>query len=630
MTSTIDPELRSLIEGSSLFDEKWYRREFPDTGSRSDLVAQYLGNADQRPRSANALFDDGWYLASYEDVRVSGMHPLQHYIVAGASEGRRPSVWFDPEWYLSQPGSDGATPGTALEHFLLSDWPNSTSAHPLFDPCWYLDTYLDVAESGLNPLVHFAAWGAREMRNPNPWFDAAWYLAEYPDVASAGAAAFVHFATVGWREGRKPHPLFETTWYRERYGLAPEQDPLAHFLHGGQDSGHVSRPGDEPMLLVQRPRPTMHDPDSATRSFPSVGITVDVDETSTVFDSCPWRGGVDVVMSHAPIGGAPEESTPVAWRVSGEPTHRIVELTGTWIIDVDWLRWSLKASGTSAVAAPDELAACLNWMSDVQGRLPRSGADVLTASSAGSVDPDSLGLQAGDARASSGRAALVGRTRVLLVCRDATPGGAYAHVEQCARALQADGNGVLIVVVSGRPDVDPFVKFGLPYASLDDALGVTPGATALTPEGLFTREGAVAFSGAIQGFRPDLAIVASPECVDACRVLCHLDLPCVLVVDEDVAVSNGSGSWVSGSERALVAALRCSDEVIFGSEASRARWGLIGGVSRGRVLHRPADPPESEQHVEPGANAVWASEFLSILGLTLVLPRAVLVPRDWA
>jgi glycosyltransferase involved in cell wall biosynthesis len=126
-----------------------------------------------------ALFDAGWYLTRYPDVKGAGAEPLTHYIEYGASEGRNPNPLFDSRWYLAQ---------------------NS-----------------DVAETRLHPLAHYLAQGATEGRDPHPLFDTDWYVARNPDVSSTGVNPLAHFLKSGAREGRAPHPSFDLDWSRPEY-----------------------------------------------------------------------------------------------------------------------------------------------------------------------------------------------------------------------------------------------------------------------------------------------------------------------------------------------------------------------------------------------------------------------------
>ena len=74
----------------------------------------------------NKLFDIGFYLRNYPEIRKSGTDPLLHYIVNGFKEGRIP--------------------------------------HPSFDNNFYLARNKDVKDSKLNPLVHYSLYGQKEKR----------------------------------------------------------------------------------------------------------------------------------------------------------------------------------------------------------------------------------------------------------------------------------------------------------------------------------------------------------------------------------------------------------------------------------------------------------------------------------
>ncbi|RFA28007.1 hypothetical protein CAI21_13915 [Alkalilimnicola ehrlichii] len=75
---------------------------------------------------ASALFDETWYQATYPDVVMLGMPPIEHYLRVGALLGRDPGPGF------------------------------STNA--------YLRANRDVAEAGMNPLYHYVLYGRSEGR----------------------------------------------------------------------------------------------------------------------------------------------------------------------------------------------------------------------------------------------------------------------------------------------------------------------------------------------------------------------------------------------------------------------------------------------------------------------------------
>jgi hypothetical protein len=64
------------------------------------------------------LFDAAYYTERYQDVATTH-HPLIHYVLWGASEGRQPHALFDPAFYLKQYPDVARSRHEPLSHFLL-------------------------------------------------------------------------------------------------------------------------------------------------------------------------------------------------------------------------------------------------------------------------------------------------------------------------------------------------------------------------------------------------------------------------------------------------------------------------------------------------------------------------------
>ena len=75
-------------------------------------------------------FDAAYYLANNEDVRLSDMQPLEHFMLHGAAEMRNPNAWFDVGYYLR--------------------------------------TNSDLVVADVNPFWHYLAHGRGEGRKPAP------------------------------------------------------------------------------------------------------------------------------------------------------------------------------------------------------------------------------------------------------------------------------------------------------------------------------------------------------------------------------------------------------------------------------------------------------------------------------
>ncbi len=119
----IDPLLHYLVRGEAeglrpgpWFDPGWYRTQNGVPPGRHAL-AHYLEHRGSGTVSAMAEFDTPFYLRTYPDVADAGIDPLEHYMVQGFREARRPFAGFDPAFYR-QRYLDGSTDANPLLHYL--------------------------------------------------------------------------------------------------------------------------------------------------------------------------------------------------------------------------------------------------------------------------------------------------------------------------------------------------------------------------------------------------------------------------------------------------------------------------------------------------------------------------------
>ena len=157
--------------------------------------------------SRSGLFDESFYRAQNPDVAKAGVHPLVHYAIWGAFEGRRPHPLFDPAYYLNRYPDVARTAAEPLSHFLLHGGPDERNPSPHFNTRYYLETNPDVRASGVNPLVHFVRTGWLQNRDPSPSFDCAGYLARHSDVRLAGLNPLIEYVVSGRAAGRTATPV---------------------------------------------------------------------------------------------------------------------------------------------------------------------------------------------------------------------------------------------------------------------------------------------------------------------------------------------------------------------------------------------------------------------------------------
>jgi len=81
---------------------------------------------EEKLLQSSTLFDAQWYMKRYQDLDLTSLSPMKHYLLIGGFEGRDPSAFFSTKMYL--------------------------------------DSYPDVKQLRINPLVHYLRFGQREGR----------------------------------------------------------------------------------------------------------------------------------------------------------------------------------------------------------------------------------------------------------------------------------------------------------------------------------------------------------------------------------------------------------------------------------------------------------------------------------
>ncbi|WP_180982574.1 glycosyltransferase family 2 protein [Methylocella silvestris] len=245
---------RSIIEKSGIFDEGWYLETYPDVRAEGvDPLDHYIRFGSDENRNPNLLFDALFYK---QQAASGGTNPLVHYITTGERAGLSPSIFFPLPWYLAKYPDIKQAGVSALSHFMLYGAKEHRNPNPLFDTAWFIREFNlspDLAPSAFHYFM--ANWRTEKLR-PNPLFDPLWYLSRYPDVAQAGVDPFLHYLTSGGREGRSPHPLFEADFYLASYPDVYQAgiNPLAHYLdHGRFEVRNVNRYFDATWYLTSYP-----------------------------------------------------------------------------------------------------------------------------------------------------------------------------------------------------------------------------------------------------------------------------------------------------------------------------------------------------------------------------------------
>jgi glycosyltransferase involved in cell wall biosynthesis len=103
-------------------------------------------------RELDSLFDSRYYAATYPDVAHSRLHPLTHFLLFGAREGRRPNPFFDATFYrAANPGLGEST--NPLLHYSRRGWKQDQRPNEWFDPVFYRAA--NALPEHTPPLVHY-------------------------------------------------------------------------------------------------------------------------------------------------------------------------------------------------------------------------------------------------------------------------------------------------------------------------------------------------------------------------------------------------------------------------------------------------------------------------------------------
>ncbi|MEL6763343.1 MAG: Ig-like domain-containing protein, partial [Cyanobacteria bacterium J06607_6] len=198
------------------------------------------------------LFDERFYLDQNPDVLAavsSGQlsSGYAHFVSAGISEGRAPSILYDEVFYLEMNADVAAAVNegslsSGLTHFLNVGHLENRDPSSVFSQEDYLTNNPDISAAVDNGLIgsgfeHFVESGAEENRLPLSLYDESFYLANNPDVAAAVASGqlpngFEHFVVAGQSEGRAPSSLYNEASY-----LSLNADVAAGVTAGSFSSG---------------------------------------------------------------------------------------------------------------------------------------------------------------------------------------------------------------------------------------------------------------------------------------------------------------------------------------------------------------------------------------------------------
>ena len=239
------------LSPNRVFDEGWYRASNPDVAeaiAAGDIASGYehYCTIGYTTRSPHWLYDDETYALYAPDlsdqilVTFSCANRYDHYLKAGAREGRIAHLLFQPAIFLDAAGDDGSGENAFLR-FLRRAWLGEPElvCSPYFDPAWYAGhtPAFAGAKRSLGALHHFLTAPAGERGDPCAAFSTAYYLADVPEAGDGQfASPFEHFLKVGVFALRSPAEGIDLAGYvegdptaREDIAAGRVRDAFAHL-----------------------------------------------------------------------------------------------------------------------------------------------------------------------------------------------------------------------------------------------------------------------------------------------------------------------------------------------------------------------------------------------------------------
>ncbi len=336
------------------FDAEWYAAVHPACGSAAGALGHYLGTGRQLGFSPSMYFDEGWYRACNPDVaaaiaageigsgyehyctlgyptrsphwlyddevyaeyapdltdevliRAGCANRYDHYLKAGAREGRIAHLLFQPAIYAEAlTGSpDGAIEGAngAFQHYLRHAWLGGRELRtsPYLDPAWYLDrcpAAVAAVTSGasLCALHHFLTAPAAERGDPLAAFAAVHYADQVPELAGDAAALFDHYLKHGAFALASPAPGIDLLAYlgrsptaREDYESGRVRDIFTHYLIRRDAAQDAEAPAAAPVPATATPAEVPEAAVATHAALPTFGTHLLIEVDSTLL--CPPDG----------------------------------------------------------------------------------------------------------------------------------------------------------------------------------------------------------------------------------------------------------------------------------------------------------------------------------------------------
>ncbi|RAP50415.1 MAG: hypothetical protein BZ136_01345, partial [Methanosphaera sp. rholeuAM74] len=284
-----DTQDYTIISESELFDENWYAQEY---AVDSDVVADFLVNANMLLRNPSRKFNTQDYLESHDEVTCNALvdyiyNNLFNLDVCDFDvvdevvdeeymynyELLSNSIYFDEDYY-KKVNPNIPVGCDAIDYYLRKGCRESYPTSKYFDAQRYLDYNPDLEVVGVDALLHFIKSGFNEKRRykrvklseyelseyseevrecyddiyESDLFDEGYYLSMNPHILANDEDPYIHYILYGVKQGLDPSSLFSTSRYLQVYGDVRRigLNPLHHYIiHGESEKRNILLPYDD-------------------------------------------------------------------------------------------------------------------------------------------------------------------------------------------------------------------------------------------------------------------------------------------------------------------------------------------------------------------------------------------------
>lgn len=201
----------------------------PGDRKRMNLMRLQPDEVEQLRVMYQPHFDSDWYSQMNEDVRSSGLNPLEHFLSTGELESRSPSPWFITKWVRQDLESRGLDVVRPFRSFLTCDLTSPIDPHPLVSTRVVMER--TGAATGASVLTLLSGNGVAGRLSE--WWDPSEYVLSNPDLSDIRELE-AHFLNRGLDEGRFVGIGLQVVRQEEYLkGVRPDGEPIASLSWNG-------------------------------------------------------------------------------------------------------------------------------------------------------------------------------------------------------------------------------------------------------------------------------------------------------------------------------------------------------------------------------------------------------------